>query len=179
MIRSSQIKDIPFLVRIPYHFSTERIWKLETSINQEILELTLKNVKLDYLFTKKYEINVIDLEKKLEINLSEGWVFEEENHIIGFIFVEIWSWNDILYVSELCIHPDWRKKGIGHLLLNKAREKAKQMNKRGLLIETQNVNYGAIAFYLKNGCKLVGCNSALYAPPHDEEFAVYFFLEAN
>lgn len=90
----------------------------------------------------------------LNVLANEGHSFlaEDDRMIVGSIKIER-SKEDVLEVSSLCVDSQYRKKGIGTLLLRLAIESVSQMNKSttelGLWVSADNRE--AISLYLKEG----------------------------
>lgn len=65
------------------------------------------------------------------------------------------KWNDnhakVLYVGRLGVNIKHSKKGIGSLMLNKAKEIAKTFGAEYLRLFVVDINKPAIQFYIKNG----------------------------
>lgn len=65
------------------------------------------------------------------------------------------KWNDnhakVLYVGRLGVNIKYSKKGIGSLMLNKAKEIAKTFGAEYLRLFVVDINKPAIQFYIKNG----------------------------
>jgi ribosomal protein S18 acetylase RimI-like enzyme len=64
---------------------------------------------------------------------------------------------------ELSIKEDFRRKGLGTLLMNHAVEVAKERGARMLVLETQSCNVPSVNFYVKNGFTLIGRDTAAYS----------------
>lgn len=64
-----------------------------------------------------------------------------------------------LYIDSLAIHPDYRSKGLGHLLLQATLDKALKINiqKVGLLVD--DGNFKALKLYLSFGFRQIGLSS--------------------
>ena len=63
------------------------------------------------------------------------------------------------------------------MLLQKAREWAKDQGARGIFLETQDINVPAMRLYEKNGFFLSGIDTMLYYnSPHRGETAVFYYL---
>lgn len=73
------------------------------------------------------------------------------------------EWSNRLIVTELWVHEDLRRQGIGHALMALAKEQAVSENRRALILETQSCNVGAISFYQKEGFALAGFDSCCYS----------------
>jgi ribosomal protein S18 acetylase RimI-like enzyme len=73
------------------------------------------------------------------------------------------NWNNRLRVTNLCVQDGYRRRGLGTLLMTRAREIARAQHRRALILETQSCNTGAIAFYLNQGLSLMGFNACEYS----------------
>jgi ribosomal protein S18 acetylase RimI-like enzyme len=114
------------------------------------------------------------LEKTLDKNYH-GRLFE--NHIeeprvfvgvlgnrqVGWIELGYDKWNNRMRVWEFLVGQEFRKRGIGTLLMNHAVKIAKEKGARMLVLETQTNNATAIDFYLNFGFELIGFDIAAYS----------------
>jgi ribosomal protein S18 acetylase RimI-like enzyme len=68
-------------------------------------------------------------------------------------------------------------RGIGRALVEAALEGARQLGARGVWVETQTTNYGAIIFYERTGFSWCGLDTSLYDPAHvsGDEIAIFFW----
>ena len=90
--------------------------------------------------------------------------------------IEIWSeeWSNRMMVTELWVSEKLRRQGIGTALMNKAKEIAKEQNRRAIILETQSCNVVAIAFYRSQGFKLIGFDTCCYTNKDIEKREVRF-----
>ncbi len=72
------------------------------------------------------------------------------------------EWSNRLMVTELWVCDELRGKGVGSRLMNKAKEIAKNQNRRAIILETQSCNTNAIGFYLHEGFELIGFDTCCY-----------------
>lgn len=72
------------------------------------------------------------------------------------------EWSNRLMVTELWVHEELRRQGVGHALMAIAKDQAKKEQNRALILETQSCNVPAIAFYQKEGFELIGFDSCCY-----------------
>lgn len=72
------------------------------------------------------------------------------------------EWSNRLRVTELWVDESLRGKGIGHALMETAKEQARREGRRVLMLETQSCNVNAIGFYLHEGFTLIGFDSCCY-----------------
>ncbi|MDR1570691.1 MAG: GNAT family N-acetyltransferase [Oscillospiraceae bacterium] len=79
--------------------------------------------------------------------------------------IEMWKeeWSNRLRVTELWVADDYRRRGIGGALMNLAKQKARGMGCRALMLETQSCNENAIAFYLAQGLIFFGFDRCCYS----------------
>jgi streptothricin acetyltransferase len=86
-------------------------------------------------------------------------------------------WNKFAYVEELIVDTEYRGKGVGRALMNRAIEWAKGQNFPGLTLETQDNNVPACRFYEKCGFVLGGFDLYAYKNlDNASEIALYWYL---
>ncbi len=73
-----------------------------------------------------------------------------------------------LVVNLLYVDREFRRKGVAEALMNKAKAIMYENNIRSIILETQSCNVKAIAFYLKQGFRLIGFDTICYSN-HDIE----------
>ncbi|WP_214805767.1 MULTISPECIES: GNAT family N-acetyltransferase [unclassified Exiguobacterium] len=69
------------------------------------------------------------------------------------------DWNRFAYIENIAVKKDFRKNGVGHLLLEAAEAWAKGQSLIGLSLEEQNDNLIACRFYVKEGFVLGGVDT--------------------
>ena len=72
------------------------------------------------------------------------------------------EWSNRLMVTELWVCEELRGKGIGKMLMDKAKEVALRQKRRAIILETQSCNTNAIGFYLHQGFELIGFDTCCY-----------------
>lgn len=58
------------------------------------------------------------------------------------------DWSNRLMITALWVHEKLRRKGVGHALMEIARQQANLEHRRAIILETQFCNVPAISFYL-------------------------------
>jgi ribosomal protein S18 acetylase RimI-like enzyme len=78
--------------------------------------------------------------------------------------IEIWreEWSKRLRVTELWVAEDYRRQGIGAALMSLAKQRARELHCRAVMLETQTNNEKAIAFYLSQGFSFFGFDRSAY-----------------
>ena len=69
---------------------------------------------------------------------------------------------DLACLWDLRVRPEYRNKGVGGALFERAVEWSKTRNCRRLMVETQNINVPACRFYARQGCELGAINRFAY-----------------
>jgi ribosomal protein S18 acetylase RimI-like enzyme len=184
-IRQLVEQDIPRLPQIRPTYTTESILSLDR--RGEGLEWTwsLAEKRLNKPFNRGTAYNFdADMQGMISDRLAKPdatyqRVADFEGLLVGIVEVEIQEWNNTAFVWNLMVDLDYRRNGIGRRLWHRARDFAKGMGVRAMMIETQNTNVAACCFYQRMGCTLVGLNEAMYVNNGVvEEFALfwaYFF----
>jgi ribosomal protein S18 acetylase RimI-like enzyme len=88
---------------------------------------------------------------------------ELDRNQVGWMELGYHKWNNRMRVWEILVKEEYRKKGIGTLLMDHAVKIAKEKGARALVLETQSCNAPAISFYLKHGFELIGFDSTAYS----------------
>ena len=73
------------------------------------------------------------------------------------------GWSNRLRVWDILLEKEYRRFGYGKLLMDKAKEIAKNKELRLVILETQTCNYKAIEFYKAQGFKFVGTDLTCYS----------------
>ena len=142
IIRKAKLTDIDRLSELLYE-----VHKLHARHRPDVFK------KRKQKYTKK------DLESVLTNELTPVWVAEEKKQVVGYLFgiyEEIKDHKSMtdrktLYIDDLCVDKDFRKKGIGRQLYNYAKMVARTNGCYDITLNVWNLNPGAIAFYEKLG----------------------------
>lgn len=86
-----------------------------------------------------------------------------DGRVAGYIgIIEICGEADI---TNVAVHPDFRRLGIARMLLNSAEKGAKIRNCESITLEVRESNEAAIQLYSGNGYKQVGIRKNFYEKP--------------
>lgn len=83
-----------------------------------------------------------------------------DNIIVGF--AGIWKSIDDVHITDIVVKKDFRKNGIGSLLLQRLIELTKSLNYKELTLEVNTFNEPAKQLYLKFGFKKLGIRKKYY-----------------
>ena len=94
----------------------------------------------------------------------EAYGLEDENgNLVGFLELDFEDWNSRVRITQLLIDESLRRKGYGKMLMDFAKDIAKDRDYRMLILETQSRNTPAIDFYLSQGFVFSGTNLHFYS----------------
>jgi len=92
----------------------------------------------------------------------KAWGIIHEGQLIAAIETSIEGYSNRLRVTELWVDDAYRRQGIAYALMDKAVQRARNEQRRAVILETQSCNEGAISFYLKYGFSLIGFDACAY-----------------
>ena len=95
-------------------------------------------------------------------NAEAYGVVSEKQELQACIEVCPEEWSNRLMVTELWVSDELRGKGVGKMLMDKAKEIAKHQNRRAIILETQSCNTNAIGFYIHQGFEIIGFDTCCY-----------------
>jgi ribosomal protein S18 acetylase RimI-like enzyme len=121
---------------------------------------------MELVLTPLEEVREKTFEDRLfEDHVEEPRVFAAlvNNKQVGWIELGFHNWNNRMRVWEFLVEEEFRRRGIGTLLMKHAVKIAKEKGARMLVLETQTCNVPAISFYLKFGFELIGFDATAYS----------------
>ena len=146
--------------RLEFHYISEHYYDVAIvhSENGFIVSFNKKP------FDKPYEKMPDDTDKLFQPwwDDIQAWGIVENDKLIAVIETSVEEWSNRLLVTELWVDDAHRRRGIATELMNMAMKRAKDENRRVIMLETQSCNEGAIAFYLAYGFSLIGFDACAY-----------------
>lgn len=98
---------------------------------------------------------------------------EIKNKVVGYICINYFE--EEAQLLDLAVHPDFRRCGIGQMLLNSAIGDVKKTGCKNIFLEVRESNSDSIRFYEKAGFSQTGERKNYYIKP--VENAVIMRLE--
>jgi streptothricin acetyltransferase len=147
------------------------------------LELYAENGKIHYTivdvppYIKQYGSEKIDPNTYLA-NLDRIVFFAYvDDQLAGQIRV-LKYWNNYAYIDDIAVNENYRGRGVGRALMERAIEWAKSKGFPGMMLETQNNNVAGCRLYARCGFELCGFDTHLYKAidPGTDEIALYWYL---
>ena len=136
--------------------------------NIVIEKMTIQDViEIEKDFEEKFDNfwNINILKSELDNNNSLYFVAKEEKEIVGFVGTLINV--DFTEITNIVVKKDFRKLGIGKMLLEKIIEEAKKNGKNLIYLEVNENNVNAINLYKKYRFEEVGRRKKYYNQKDD------------
>lgn len=188
-VRAVHTGDATALHTLSYSFETDRIYTLricnrldahasETSMahTNVAFSFELIEIAVDPPIYKNYREDLptlADIETELR-NVEGGYVALADDVVAGGILLNIEEWRSVARIEDLIVGHQYRRYGIGSLLLRCAADWARKRGCWAVVLETQNINYPAIQFYLRNGFDIWSIQRHFYPPgPIAHEVAIF------
>lgn len=188
-VRAVQVDDAPAIYNLDYNFETDRIYTLR--VRERLLPVPDENgagegTKSTFAFElvetpvdpplyKNYfedTGSVADVKARLR-EAEGGYVALADGEVAGGILLHVEEWRSVAHVQDLIVGRQYRRYGIGSLLLNCACDWGRERGCWAIMLETQNINFPAIQFYLRNGLEIWSINRHFYPPgPVAHEIAI-------
>lgn len=87
-------------------------------------------------------------------------VVREAARVIGYVC--LWEIADEMHITNVAVHPDWRRQGIGRALLGSVLADARTRHLRVVVLEVRPSNREAITLYEFFGFRVVGRRRGYY-----------------
>ena len=91
-----------------------------------------------------------------------AWGVVINGNLVAAIETNPEEWSNRLRITELWVSQEYQKQGLGHALIEIAKEQARNENRRAVILETQSSNVNAIGFYQHEGFTLIGLDTCCY-----------------
>jgi predicted N-acetyltransferase YhbS len=91
-----------------------------------------------------------------------AWGVLVNDELVAAIETDQELWSNRLRITELWVSEKYQKQGIGHALIEVAKEQARRERRRAIILETQSCNVNAIDFYQHESFRLIGMDTCCY-----------------
>ena len=142
-----------YIIRLAVEDDLKRVQEL----SQELMEYEKSITKREFMFNLDWALTDEGYENyKSNISRDELYVVCIDDKIIGYMTCWInrrlpWLAHKTMEIGNLYVEPEYRGKGIGTELINKAKELCKENDIKYLKVEVTADNEQAKEFYKKNG----------------------------
>ena len=110
--------------------------------------------------------------KELSNPLAKYLVAKGNNKVIGF--AGVWTIVDEGHITNIAVHPNFRKKGIGSILLSSLIEHCKNWGCNSLTLEVRASNTPAQNLYKKYNFKEEGIRKKYYKDNNEDAIIMWY-----
>ncbi|MCC5893903.1 MAG: GNAT family N-acetyltransferase [Alkalibacterium sp.] len=97
-----------------------------------------------------------------DVEKGYAWGILIEEKLVAAIETAPETWSNRLRITELWVADAFQNQGIGHALIEIAKEQARHERRRAIILETQSSNVNAIDFHHHEGFSLTGLDVCSY-----------------
>jgi len=105
--------------------------------------------------------------------VARCWVARAEKALVGYLC--LWEIGPELHITNLAVHPSWRRQGIARALLGSTLEDARRRRLRLVILEVRPTNVEALGLYEGLGFRVVGRRKGYYFDTGEDALV----MEAN
>jgi predicted N-acetyltransferase YhbS len=148
---------------IPIEYKTEKYY--DVLVNKTEKGFTIEIEKKDFIEPVTHTPEEYDFPDKLYEDHRENayaWGVMVQDELVAAMETDPEIWSNRLRITELWVAEKYQKQGIGHALINMAKEQARRERRRAIILETQSCNVNAIDFYQHEGFSLIGMDTCCY-----------------
>ena len=148
---------------IPIRYTTNKYY--DVLVNKTYKGFDIKIEKKDFKELVTHTPEEYDFPDKLYGDHWENayaWGILVNGELIAAIETNQESWSNRLRITELWVSEKYQKQGVGHRLVEMAKEQARRERCRAVILETQSCNVNAIDFYQHEGFTLIGMDTCCY-----------------
>ncbi len=102
---------------------------------------------------------------------SSCYVYEEEGKILGYAMM--WTLFEDGDITNIAVHPEYRKQGIAQKLLDTLFEEAKNAGLEYLHLEVRVSNEKALRLYKKNGFETLRIRKGYYSGTNEDAYEMW------
>mgnify|MGYP001371473216 FL=1 len=114
-------------------------------------------------------------EYELEENsLAHYFVALDGDRVIGY--GGFWAIVNEAHITNIAVHPDYRRKGVGNLIVNALMLNAIRMGITDLTLEVRRSNLGAKGLYEANGFRVEGTRKGYYQDTGEDALIMWRHL---
>ena len=168
--RSAMSTDMIRLVGMNHSCNSDYVWQLNLNKNADEINVALRKVRLPRSVQVQYPRNYLALADEWRrdghtlVALSQGVP-------IGYIRFREQITAEAVWIIDLVITTEARKKGVATALIRYVENWAIERKNRQLFVETSSKNHPAISLAKKMGFEFSGYNDHYYAT---QDIALFF-----
>ena len=112
--------------------------------------------------------------QELENPISHLWTVMKDGALVGYVC--FWSFDNVIQVLNIAVHPSNRGQGIGYRIIKEMIEKGVSKNREQVWLEVRVSNRAAIGLYKKAGFVEVGLRPRYYRDTNEDAITMSLCL---
>jgi ribosomal protein S18 acetylase RimI-like enzyme len=170
-IRPAAVEDLPILIQIEHSYQSLYVWQMDRSAEEGQISVNFRLTRLPRPVKVDY-ISSYPLMNKENWSRYQAVLVACLNQIpVGYIGISDQVIPKTLWITDLVVQEDLRRKGIGTALMLGAQEWGAERQYRKAILETQSKNHPAIQMARKLGYEFCGYNDHYFA---NQDIALFF-----
>lgn len=148
---------------IPIKYTTDKYY--DVIVNKTYKGFAIDIEKKNFTKSVTYTLEEYDLKDRLYENFRENvyaWGVVVNFELVAAIETNQELGPNRLRITELWVAEEYQKQGIGHELIEIAKEQARRERRRAIILEIQSCNVNAVDFYEHEGFSLIGIDTCCY-----------------
>jgi predicted N-acetyltransferase YhbS len=148
---------------IPIKYTTDKYYNVR--VNKIDKGYSIEIEKKDFRAPVTHSPEEYDFPDKLYEDYRENayaWGVVANEELVAAMETDQELWSNRLRITELWVAEKYQKQGIGHALVEIAKEQARRERRRAIILETQSCNVNAVDFYMHEGFTLIGMDTCCY-----------------
>ncbi|GAA4450947.1 ribosomal protein S18-alanine N-acetyltransferase [Novipirellula rosea] len=106
-----------------------------------------------------------------------GMVAEVDDQVVGFMIYELHK--NRLHVLNFSVHPDARRRGVGHAMLSKLLGKLSHERRNRIMLEVRETNLEAQLFFKSVGFKAISVLRDFYEDTIEDAYLMQYRYQAS
>ncbi len=144
---------------LDFHYQSYWFYDVIRELDDDIMVLKFLKTKVDKAISRKF----VDKLYASHYENAEAYGYFVDDGLAGVLEINFESWNQRVRITECIVFDRFLRKGIGSKLMAFGEERAKALNARAMVLETQTSNVRAIDFYRNCGFSLIGTDLHAYS----------------
>lgn len=107
--------------------------------------------------------------------VARCWVVRDDERVVGYVC--LWEIGDEVHITNIAVHPDFRRRGIARTLLNHILDDARRRSLRVVALEVRPSNQEARKLYESYGFRVVGRRKGYYYDTGEDALVMELSLE--
>jgi ribosomal-protein-alanine N-acetyltransferase len=109
--------------------------------------------------------------------VARCWVMREDGRVIGYLC--LWEIADELHITNIAVHPSFRRQGVGRALLGGVLDDARERRLRLVVLEVRPSNTEARTLYERFGFRVIGRRRGYYYDTGEDALVMEADLQAS